>query len=282
MKKSFIKAALLLGASIIPLVMIFQSARDKKRSPVAKALSEKPFVVVVPSFQASEQNMQSILQQQYENFRVVFIDDTSEEGTYEKIKALVERSPKKDRIQLICNQKPQGSLKNLYTAIHQCDDEEIVVRVEGNDLLAHPFVLKKLNEVYANPEVWLTYGNYLDYPTYKQKPQLCQKFPKSVLRSQRFRQYKWVTSPLHSFYAGLFKKISEEHLTKEGIFLPAANDAAIMLPMLEMAAGHFQFIEEVLYLSNRTDDRAQLVLDRYIRSLPAYQPLQHPPFQTIR
>ena len=162
-----------------------------------------------------------------------------------------------------------------------------MVRVDGDDLLAHTLVLKKLNRVYADPKIWMTYGNYLDYPTYKQKPQLCQKFPKAVLRNQRFRQYKWITSHLHTFYAGLFKKISPHHLTKDGEFLPVAGDVAIILPMLEMAAGHFQFIEDVLYLYNRTNPLSdhlsqrlvlQNSLDRYVRSLPSYQPLEHPPY----
>ena len=293
MKKKFIRFAFLLGASLIPIVLIFLSPRDKKSPRHAKIRPEKAFVIVVPSYNNSnycEQNILSILHQRYENFRVIFIDDASKDDTFEKVKALVDRSPKKDKVTLIRNAENQGSLKNLYTAIHSCDDQEIVVRVDGDDLLAQPFVLKKLNKVYADPNIWMTYGNYLDYPTYKQKPQQCQKFPKSVLRTHRFRQYKWVTSHLHTFYAGLFKKISKEHLSKDDIFLPVAGDVAIILPMLEMAAGHFQFIEEILYLYNRTNPLSdhlnnRLVLqnsyDRYVRSLPSYQPLEQAPYVPV-
>ncbi len=293
MKKKFIRVAVLLGASLIPIVLILLSPRDKKSPRVGKTHPEKAFVIVVPSYNNSpycEQNILSILNQRYENFRVIFIDDASKDDTFEKVKALVDRSSKKDKVTLIRNSENQGSLKNLYTAIHSCSDQEIVVRVDGDDLLAQPFVLKRLNKVYADSNVWMTYGNYLDYPTYKQKPQLCQKFPKSVLRTHRFRQYKWVTSHLHTFYAGLFKKISTEHLSKDGVFLPVAGDVAIILPMLEMAAGHFQFIEEILYLYNRTNPLSdhlnnRLVLqnsyDRYVRSLPSYQPLEQAPYVPV-
>jgi hypothetical protein len=60
--------------------------------------------------------------------------------------------------------------------------------------------------------------------------------------------------------------------------------------MLEMASGHFQFIEEVLYLYNRTNPLSEhlnnrLVLrnsyDRYVRSLPSYQPLEQPPYLPV-
>ena len=290
MKKSFIKVGLLLGACLIPIVLIFVSSRDKKTPRASKTLAEKAFVIIVPSYNNSaycEQNILSILHQRYDNFRVVFIDDASTDDTFDKVKALVDRSPKKDKVTLIKNTENKGSLKNLYTAVHSCKDQEIVVRVDGDDQLAQPFVLKKLSRVYADSNIWMTYGNYLDYPTYKQKPQLCQKFPKSVLRTHRFRQYKWVTSHLHTFYAGLFKKISPEHLTKDGEYLPVAGDVAILLPMLEMASGHFQFIEDILYLYNRTNPLSdhlnnRLVLqnsyDRYVRSLPSYQPLEQPPY----
>ncbi len=292
MKKSFIRIGLLLGACLIPVVLIFVSSGDKKSHRAPKTLAEKAFVIVVPSYNNSsfcEQNILSILHQQYENYRVIFIDDASKDDTFDKVKALVDRSSKKDKVTLIKNTENLGSLKNLYNAIHSCKDQEIVVRVDGDDQLAQPLVLKKLNKVYADQNIWMTYGNYLDYPTYKQKPQLCQKFPKSVLRTQRFRQYKWVTSHLHTFYAGLFKKISPDHLTKDGEFLPVAGDVAIILPMLEMACGHFQFIEEILYLYNRTNPLSdhlnnRLVLqnsyDRYIRSLPSYRPLEQPPYAT--
>lgn len=290
MKKSFIRVGLLLGACLIPIVLLFISPRDKKLPSASKALAEKAFVIIVPSYNNSaycQQNILSILNQQYENYRVVFIDDASKDDTFEKVKALVDRSPKKDKVTLIKNTENKGSLTNLYDAVHGCKNQEIVVCVDGDDQLAQPYVLKKLNKVYADPNIWMTYGNYLDYPTYKQKPQLCQKFPKSVLRSHRFRQYKWVTSHLHTFYAGLFKKISPEHLSKDGQFLPVAGDIAIILPMLEMASGHFQFIEEILYLYNRTNPlsdhlSSKLVLqnsyDRYVRSLPSYQPLEQAPY----
>jgi len=292
MKKKFIRGLILFGTCLIPLVLIFLSSGDKKNKRVSNtSLAEKAFVIVVPSYNNSsfcQQNILSILHQQYENYRVIFIDDASKDDTYDKVKALVDGSPKKDKVVLIKNTENQGSLKNLYQAINSCKDQEIIVRVDGDDQLAQPFVLKKLNKVYADPNVWMTYGNYLDTPTYKQKPQLCQKFPKTVLRTQRFRQYKWVTSHLHTFYAGLFKKISPDHLKKDGQFLPVAGDVAIILPMLEMASGHFQFIEDILYLYNRSNPLSdhlskrlvlQNSLDRYVRSLPSYHPLDHPPYE---
>lgn len=290
MKKTIIRSLFLIGGLLVPLAVIFVSVRENKRNRLSGPLPEKPFVIVIPSYNNAlfcEQNLISILNQQYDNFRVIYIDDASKDETYEKVKAFVDRSPLKDRVTIIHRKENQGSIKNLFDAVHSCNDEEIVVRVDGDDFLAHPLVLKKLNKIYANSSIWMTYGNYLDYPTYKQKPQICQKIPRTILRSKRFRHYKYVTAHLHTFYAGLFKKVSPNHLMKEGKFLPMGGDVALMIPMLEMAAGHFRFIDEVLYLYNRTnplnDHKTNLALqsscDAYIRALPSYEPLEEPPYK---
>jgi glycosyltransferase involved in cell wall biosynthesis len=288
MKKSFVRWILLIGGLVAPLAVVFLSVRNKKIHS-SKPLMEKPFVIVVPSYNNSaycEQNILSILNQQYENFRVIFIDDASQDDTFEKVQNFVERSPRKDKVALIKNWENQGSLKNLYTIIHTCADPEIVVRVDGDDFLAHPQVLKKLNKIYADPTIWMTYGNYLDYPSYKQKPNLCQKFPGSVIKNRRFRHYKWVTHHLQTFYAGLFKKISPEHLMRDGKFLPMAGDVAFVTSMLEMAAGHFHYVDEVLYLYNRSnplnDHKTNLGLqsacESYVRAMTSYKQLEEPPY----
>lgn len=289
MKKSFIRLSLLGIGLIFPITLVILSTKEKRRHRQFNPAAEKPFVIVIPSYNNAdycEQNLLSVLNQRYRNFRVVYIDDASTDETVQKVKAIIERSPLKNQITLIERKQNQGSLSNLYDTIHQCRDDEIVVRVDGDDFLAHPFVLKKLNKVYADPDVWMTYGNYLDYPSYQQEPQLCQEFPKSILRNHRFRHYKWVTAHLHTFYAGLFKKISPHHLMKEGKFLPMAGDVAFMLPLLEMSAGHFRFIKEVLYLYNRKNPISdhiknlplQSAFEGYVRSLPSYQPLDNPPY----
>jgi glycosyltransferase involved in cell wall biosynthesis len=289
MSKNFIRL-LVLGVGIfLPFVLFCTKLSDKK--PRRGKIPEKPFVIVVPSYNNEkycEQNLLSILGQQYSNFRVIYVDDASTDETWNKVEALVSRSPLKDRITLIHREHNLGSTQNMYKMISSCKDHEIIVRVDGDDFLAHPFVLKKLNKVYADPQVWMTYGNYLDYPTYKQQPKLCEEFPSHVIQAGTFRNYKWVSTHLQTFYAGLFKKVSVEHLKKDGVFLPIAGDLALIIPLLEMAGSHVRRIDEVLYLYNRinpiSDHRQnklqlQSAYEGYVRSLTAYTPLEKPPYE---
>jgi hypothetical protein len=56
---------------------------------------------------------------------------------------------------LIRNPVRVGALENLYRCIHTCDDQEIVILLDGDDWLAHPRVLQTLNAVYADPHYGL-------------------------------------------------------------------------------------------------------------------------------
>lgn len=288
MKKNFIIGFLVLFVIGVLTPFLFAKRERRQREKSTSLLIEKPFVIVIPSYNNSnycEQNLLSVLNQNYKNFRVIYIDDSSKDDTYEKVQTIIDRSPIKERVTLIRNSQNQGALKNLYLAIHSCQDDEIIATVDGDDFLAHADVLKKLNKVYSNPQVWMTYGNYLDYPSYRQKPQICKPFPKIVIRNNSFRNHEWVSSHLRTFYAGLFKKIDVNDLMFEGHFLPMGWDLAFMLPMLEMSGKHCRFIEDVLYLYNRSnpinDHKINLTLQskcaNHIYSKEPYARLETPP-----
>ena len=88
---------------------------DSPFSKLAKrtvAVTEsKPIVLVVRSFNneaVCEKNMASILEQDYPNYRVIFIDDKSSDNTFEKVKAYVEKHDTENRVTLIQNLDRQG------------------------------------------------------------------------------------------------------------------------------------------------------------------------------
>jgi hypothetical protein len=58
-------------------------------------------------------------------------------------------------------------------------------------------------------------------------------FPASIIQSNRYRAYPFVTSHLRAFYTQLFVNIKEEDLKdSSGNYLKAANDVAICIPIL--------------------------------------------------
>ena len=191
---------------------------------VSLAAFGSEFVVVIASYNNEkfcEKNLQSVFEQEYESFRVVYCDDASTDGTYEKVKKMAFDKGWDKKLTLVRNPKRLGSLENYYKVIQLCKDEEIILMLDGDDWLAHEFVLEKLHAIYADPKIWLTYGGYILYPTYK-RGRLCQKDSKQILAKNQIRQYSHEKdlpfSHLKTFYAWLFKKIKKEDLPLRGNF----------------------------------------------------------------
>ncbi|MCI5051712.1 MAG: glycosyltransferase family 2 protein [Simkaniaceae bacterium] len=253
----------------------------------AKEIKEqKPFVIIVPSYNNAEfveKNLSSILEQEYSNFRVIYIDDCSTDATYKKAAQVVRRYNAEGKVKLIRNKRNFGSMANMYNAVHSCKNEEIVAVVDGDDWLSYVHVLRDLNAYYQNDDVWMTSGNYLEYPEYVEGQN--QPFDLKTLKSASVRRKSWQTSHLRTFYAGLFKRIRIEDFLYQGNFFPVSADVAAMLPMLEMAREHAYYIPDILYMYNTSNpicdakmryDRQQF-FDNYIRKQSSYPKLEKHP-----
>ena len=252
--------------------------------------NEKKFVIIIPSYNNARwcvKNINSALNQNYENYRIIFIDDNSNDQTFEKVSQVVSSSPKASKVTLIKNQNRLGALENIYNAVLTCADDEIVLTLDGDDWLAHNGVLTKLQTIYAPEHVWITYGQYKSFPggiVGVSKP-----YPQKIIDANAFRQHGWGASHLRTFYAWLFKKIKKEDLLFEGKFLQMTWDFAMMFPMLEMAGNHSYFISDVLYIYNLenplNDHKVNLALQQklshYILTSPKYEQLSFITFHEL-
>jgi len=247
--------------------------------------SEKTIVVVIPSYNNKswyKDNLGTLFNQKYENYRVIYIDDCSKDGTGELVEAYVREAGQEHRFHLIKNTRNRGAMRNLYDAIHTCDDNEIVITYDGDDWFPDENVLKTINETYQEGEIWLTYGTYINFPG-GDIPGHSKPYPKEIIENNLFRTQ---TSPSHlrTFYAWLFNKIREEDFIYKGKFMPMAWDLAMMFPMLEMAGERHKCVDKILYVYNKTNPisdyrvnlQLQEAIDRYIRSLPRYSRLIDP------
>lgn len=249
------------------------------------ALDQKAFAVVIPSYNNSEyyqQNLESVLFQNYDNYRIIYIDDASEDRNGELVQEYIRKNGLERRITFVQNRKREGALANVYRGIWLCAPNEIVVNLDGDDWLAHEHVLEKLNEVYSDPDVWVTYGQFVYYPC--GSPGWAAQVPQYIIDKNEFRDYHWVTTALRTFYAGLFHKIKKEDLYYNGSFYFTAGDLAYMWPVLEMAGQHSRFIPDVLYVYNvgtpindmKKDPELQRYLGLVTREGRRYQPINRP------
>jgi glycosyltransferase involved in cell wall biosynthesis len=251
------------------------------------ALREKHIVVVTPSYNNInhyQRNLESVFVQKngdrpYGNWSLYYTDDCSADGTYEAVAQLVKEHGKEKQCTLIKNEVRKGAMGNDYAAIHSLPDDAIVVVLDGDDALAHEHVFEKINQLYQDPNVWLTYGQYQEYPSGKRGH--CTPLPAEIINRNAVRKYPFVTSHLRTFYAGLFKKIRKQDLMHNGDFFQITSDLAFMFPMIEMAGMHARFVPEVLCIYNmdnpindfKKDIHGLLAMERVIRTKRPYAPL---------
>lgn len=243
--------------------------------------TEKPLVVVIASYnneQWCEQNLASVYAQNYSNYRILYINDASRDTTKEKVLAFCAQQKKSVPFELIDNEHRRGAMENFYRAISSCKDEEIILILDGDDWFAHENVMSYINDVYSRNDVWITYGQYKEYPN--GVVGFCQDFPRWVVENNAFRRFENLPmSHLRTFYAGLFKKVAvEDFLDEAGNFLSMTCDKAMMAPMIEMAGERYKCIPDVLVIYNnsnpisdhRVNHRMQLQLMHYVLGKKPY------------
>jgi glycosyltransferase involved in cell wall biosynthesis/SAM-dependent methyltransferase len=248
---------------------------------------DKKFVIVIPSYKNErwcEKNIKSALDQNYTNFRVIFTDDCSPDATFGKTNAFVMTHHNGTKATLIKNTNRVGALENLYNMIHSCDDDEIILTLDGDDWFPDNDVLNKLNRTYSGGDIWMTYGQYKNSTDGGRG--VAQQYPDHVINNNNFRRHIWSASHLRTFYAWLFKRIRREDLMKDGKFFVMTWDFAMMFPMLEMAGEHSKYISDILYVYNldnpindhKVNIRLQHNLDSYIRNMARYPRTTKPVF----
>lgn len=249
------------------------------------AKTYKHFVILIASYNNEKYVKNNILSaiQDYpdEYYRIIYIDDCSTDKTYEKAKKIIAESGKEHLFTLIHNTTNKGALCNHWNAIHNLiHPDEIVVILDGDDLLAGDFVLRYLNNVYSTHDIWMTYGQYQELNA--KNIGFNKSMPDYVVKNNAFRRYPDIPSHLRTFYAKLYQNIKVEDLMLDGEFLVMCADMATGIPMIEQARDHFMFIPDVLYLYNdlnplsdhRKSRKIQMDIDRFVRSRPIYKPLE--------
>jgi glycosyltransferase involved in cell wall biosynthesis len=106
--------------------------------------------------------LQSILNQNYQNYKLVVIDDASDDGTGDLIKIFLKNSKlPPERYFFIQNKKRLSAVPNIHNAIkNYCSKDDIAVLVSGDDELLGKLVFKILNVVYQTKKPGLAYTNH--------------------------------------------------------------------------------------------------------------------------
>lgn len=258
---------------------------------------EKKFVIVITSYNNAEwfeRNLGCLFTQLnneetglYESYRIIYIDDCSPDGTAELVEKYIISCNQQHRITLIKNKTRKRALANLYYALQLCEPDEIVFNYDGDDWLANNYIFALINDIYQNPDIWITYGQFQNWPTGEMG--YCQPLSQELTQKQNFRKKWWKPGQLRTFYAWLFHQIRLKDLLFEGPyfqgqFFPANADLAVYYPMMEMAGSHYHFIPEVIYIRNvatplndfKANKEVQILGSKLLREKSKYSLLSNP------
>jgi glycosyltransferase involved in cell wall biosynthesis len=211
----------------------------------------------------------------------LFIDDESTDGTDTLVNEWL--SDHTDHsVKYIRNEKRAGGTANTLKGFQMATRGTIIIEINGDDWLPDDDVLHFFNKVYADDNVWMTYNTHR-YAN-RDKEIIAHPVPREVIRTNSFREYKWITRHLHTFRHELFTHLKEEIFIdpQTGDYWASADDQAIYFSLLELCGFHSLHIYRETYIYNyheNSDDVLDFAGSRNraerIRKLSKYKPLEH-------
>jgi len=242
-------------------------------------VEQKAFAFVLYAHNAAawcERSLRSIFEQEYDYFRVLFIDDGSIDGTFEKAQQFLVDNHLEERVVALRNETPVGKLACLYRAAQACLDKEILIPLDACNWLSFEGALSRLNRVFQNPDIWIACGASLEYPKYqiRQGPH----FESAQIQKKGFSLSEEM--PFLAFYAGLFKAIRLPDLLCKGMF--ATGALSWQLPLLELAGGRCRSLIEPLVFENLAISRRIFEQEAQLPERSPYRPLAQWPLSTLR
>ena len=213
----------------------------------------RKFKVVVPSFNSISylpKTLSSIEKQTYKNYDVCVIDDGS---TLKQQREIITEFCSRNKWKSIFHDKNTGALQGLVEAIKllECQDDDVVIVIDGDDWFAHENVFQKLHDVYQNEDIYMTWGQCEIYPAGNTPMRYAQPIPDMIIEQQLYRDIPWVFWHPATFKYFLWRHIDPKDLRDQnGEYFRIMKDKASLFPMLEMCGHKKKYIDETLYIYN--------------------------------
>jgi glycosyltransferase involved in cell wall biosynthesis len=213
-------------------------------------------------------NVNSIKQQSYKNYFAIYGYDKSTDDSLEHLNDAIGSDSK---FSIFTNPNP-GCFLNCFMGTYkhlkeqgQIEPDDIIVEIDGDDWLLHPFVLQYLNQVYQNENIWMTYGQYIHYPSGELGGHYHLHLDDIVDKTNSYRTHTFPYSHLKTYKAFLLDKINDDDITDPatGKYFNAAADFALCMPLVEMAGKSRIFrVDEPLYVYNVSEELESETNDR--------------------
>lgn len=252
---------------------------------------DNKFIIVVGSHNNAkwvDSNLDSILSQDYDNYKVLYYDDASTDNTSELVAAKV-----KNNLKFRIGSHTERRFKTWFYANsnylrQDLKDNDILVFLDGDDMFHCENVLSYLNQIYKETNCWLTYGGMAVWEggdkvtaPYPQNSEI----PVEVVSKKAYRRDTWRTSHLKTMRGFVWKSIDKSDLKHDGKYIVGPDDLAIMFAALELCPPERVFrVTEPIYLYNHSEQNnfsrahtdqkeASVDFEKIIRSRKPYDTL---------
>ena len=247
------------------------------------------FIIIVPFFNPGVKLLKncilSIEKQKYKNYDVCFINDKSTKEI-DEIDTLIKNYTEKYNWKYIKNEQNYGPMYSRLAGINYINpsSEDIIVLLDGDDSLYKDIVLNKLNLIYVNENVLVTFGNFIrknmNGSTTGKRSYQCNLNFKDIINKNNFRKHTFF-SHLKTFKYKLLKYIDTNSFKKDNEYIRSSTDVALMTPLLEISGNRIACINDILYsytidnpisfMNDKDTFNKQTKNARYIQSLPKYK-----------
>ena len=241
-----------------------QISKDIKNNMINHLLKNNTninFCFIISSYNNSlniENNLNSVINQTYTNWRAIYINDYSNDNTEELYFEIIKNAKMEEKFTYIKNDKRYYQMHNKYIAYKLVNDLEIVCILDGDDWLLNNSVLEVLKNYYTTTNYKMISSNYKVYDNNIVSPESkSEKFYSNIELTNNAVRYNnnWYIRHLKTGYGIFFKSIPEEYLKYKDELLNICTDCAEIYCVIEFTKGNILQIQEPLYVYNRQNSK---------------------------
>ena len=197
--------------------------------------------------------IQSVLEQRRDDWEMQIMYDLSDD---DGAASIAHYGSQDSRIHYVCNENQNYAAHNQYAAVQLLDpdDDDILIWLDlDGDRLAHPYVLDRVAEAYADGRTLLTYGSYQALVS-KEPPRILP-IPEEVVVQNTYREdalYNGIrVNHLRTMKGRVAKSIPEDAFKwPDGNWYISGQDYIWMISGLERVAGRYKIIPDILMIYN--------------------------------
>ena len=156
----------------------------------------------------------SMARMNYSNFRLVYTDDNSDDGTVSVMREYVSQKypDLAKKLEIVENKERVYSLANKDRMIrHHCKNEnDIIYDIDADDYLLGRQLFKVLNAIYQKDDYWFVYANYCWLAGKKLLKGVSKPLPEYLMADYSYRRKTFVTIGPRSFLRKLYMKIDKK------------------------------------------------------------------------